>query len=50
MRIRDGDVMAGQREHLRDAVAHEAGADDGDARFRGHASTRGVAAVGVRGM
>jgi hypothetical protein len=22
--------MAGEREHLRDAVAHEAGADDGD--------------------
>ena len=29
----DGDVMAGEREHLRDAVAHQAGADDGDARF-----------------
>ena len=36
VRIRDGDVMAGEREHLRDAVAHEARADDGDARFRGH--------------
>ena len=33
MRIRDGDVVAGEREHLRDAVAHQAGADDGDARF-----------------
>jgi hypothetical protein len=29
-RVGDGHVMAGEREHLRDAVAHEAGADDGD--------------------
>ena len=33
-RIGDGDVVAGDREHLRDAVAHEAGADDGNARLR----------------
>jgi hypothetical protein len=26
--------MAGQRKHLRDAVAHQAGADHGDTRFR----------------
>ena len=33
----DRHVMAGEREHLGDAVAHQAGADDGDARFRhGH--------------
>jgi hypothetical protein len=25
--------MTGEREDLRDAVAHQAGADDGDARF-----------------
>ena len=36
--IGDRHVMAAEREHLRDAVAHEAGADDGDARF-GHANT-----------
>ena len=29
-RVGDGHVMAGEREHLRDAVAHEAGADDSD--------------------
>ena len=28
------DVVARDREHLRDAVAHQAGADDGDAGFR----------------
>ena len=33
VRVGDGDVVAGEREHLRDAVAHQAGADDGDARF-----------------
>ena len=35
VRIGDGDVMAGQREHLRDAVAHQAGTDHGDLGF-GH--------------
>ena len=34
VRIGDGDVVAGEREHLRDAVAHQARADDGDARLR----------------
>jgi hypothetical protein len=29
----DRDLMTGEREDLRDAVAHQAGADDGDARF-----------------
>ena len=43
---RDRHVVAGEREHLRDAVAHQAGADDGDARFRS-CSPRRVAAVGV---
>ena len=32
--IVDGDVMAGEREHLGDAVPHQAGTDDGDARLR----------------
>ena len=36
-RVGDGDVMAGKREHLRDAVAHQAGADDRDFRL-GHRS------------
>ena len=38
-RIGDGHVVTGKREYLRDAVAHEAGADDGNAglgRIRGH--------------
>ena len=29
--IVDRHIVAGEREHLRDAVAHQAGADDGDA-------------------
>ena len=33
-RVGDLHLVAGQRENLRDAVAHQAGADDGDARFR----------------
>ena len=37
VRIRDGDVMAGEREHLRDAMAHQPGADDGDFGF-GHSA------------
>jgi hypothetical protein len=32
-RIGDLHLMAGQRKNLRDAVAHQAGADDGDARL-----------------
>jgi hypothetical protein len=32
-RIVDRDVVAGECEHLGDAVAHEPGADDGDARL-----------------
>ena len=38
-RVGDRHVVAGEREHLRDAVAHQAGADDGDACFvdLGHA-------------
>ena len=44
--VGDGHVMAGDREHLRDAVAHQARANDCDAGFR-HAQTRRVAAVGV---
>ena len=32
-RVGDRHVVAGEREHLRDAVAHQAGADDGDARL-----------------
>ena len=47
VRVGDRDVVAGEREHLRDAVAHQAGADDGDARLRRHQSARCVAAVGV---
>src|SRR5665647_3301348 len=39
--------MAGERKHLRDAVAHQPGADDGDTRF-GHDLPRRVAAVGVK--
>ena len=35
-RIGDRHLMAGGGENLRDAVAHEAGADDGNARFRRH--------------
>src|SRR6266849_8976959 len=35
MAVRNGDVMAGEPEHLGDAVAHEPGADDGNARL-GH--------------
>jgi len=34
-RVGDGYFVAGKREHLRDAVTHEAGTDDGNARF-GH--------------
>ena len=33
--VGDGDVVAGDREHLRDAVAHQARADHCDAGF-GH--------------
>ena len=33
-RVIDGDVVTREREHLRNAVPHEAGTDDGDARFR----------------
>ena len=32
-RVGDLHLVAGQRKNLRDAVAHQAGADDGDARF-----------------
>ena len=32
-RVGDRHLMAGKRKHLRDAVAHEAGADDGDTRL-----------------
>ncbi len=32
-RVGDLHLVAGQRENLRDAVAHQAGADDGDARL-----------------
>ena len=43
-RIVDRYVVAGEREHLGDAVAHQTRTDDGDAR---HGSPRRVAAVGV---
>ena len=35
-RVVDRDLMAGEREHLRDAVTHQAGADDRDARLLRH--------------
>ena len=35
LRVGDRHLVAGEREHLRNAVAHEAGADDSDARFAG---------------
>ena len=35
-RVSDRHLMAGNGENLRDAVAHEAGADDGNPRLLGH--------------
>jgi hypothetical protein len=32
----DAHVVTGERENLRDAMSHETGTDDGNARFRRH--------------
>ena len=49
-RIVDGDIVAGARKDLSEAVPHEAGPDHRNARHVGHRSTRRVAAVGVEDM